>query len=153
MHYNKFPNLGVYHANFFPIWKAIGSLQKLQKNRCIVNLFEILLQNQGVNYLGDKTWATQVQLVMILRPNKNTCRLGNPTLPKFTGETKTFFSSFLKKKIYAFWKAKCLSKCIKLYIFFFLKKIIKKICAPTLPKIFRFVTWNTLVFLFGLIWS
>ena len=42
----------------------------------------------------------------------------------------------------------CLSKCIKLY----LKNINteKKICVPTLPKIFRPVTRNTLLFLFGL---
>ena len=36
-------------------------------------------------------------------------------------------------------------------IFFFPgKKIIKKISVPTLPKIFRPVTRNTLIFLFGL---
>ena len=35
-------------------------------------------------------------------------------------------------------------------IFFQKKKIIKKICVPTLPKIFRPVTRNTLIFLLGL---
>ena len=35
-------------------------------------------------------------------------------------------------------------------IFFSRKKIIKKICVPTLPKIFRPVTRNTLFLLFGL---
>ena len=35
-------------------------------------------------------------------------------------------------------------------IFFARKKIIKKLCVPTLPKIFRPVTRNTLIFLFGL---
>ena len=39
----------------------------------------------------------------------------------------------------------CFSKCIKLY-FFPVKKIIKKICVPTLPKIFRPLTRNTLIF-------
>ena len=43
---------------------------------------------------------------------------------------------------------KCLSKCVKLY--FFRKKKSKKLCVPILPKIFRPVTLNTLIFLFGL---
>ena len=37
------------------------------------------------------------------------------------------------------------SKCREI-IYFFQKKIIKKICVPTLPKIFRRVTINTLIF-------
>ena len=44
--------------------------------------------------------------------------------------------------------AKCLSKCIKIYIF--RKKNEKKTCVSTLPKIFRPVTRNTLISLFGL---
>ena len=36
------------------------------------------------------------------------------------------------------------------YILFPEKKIIKKMCVPTLPKIFKPVTRNTLIFLFGL---
>ena len=36
-------------------------------------------------------------------------------------------------------------------IFFSRKKNIKKLCVPTLPKIFRPVTQNTLTILFGLI--
>ena len=47
-----------------------------------------------------------------------------------------FFKFSRKNNAYAFWKAKCLSKCIKLY--FFLEK--KIICVPTLPKNFRPVT-------------
>ena len=35
-------------------------------------------------------------------------------------------------------------------IYFFQKKNNKKKCVPTLPKIFRPVTQNTLIFLFGL---
>ena len=35
-----------------------------------------------------------------LRPNKNTCVYGNPTLPKFTGETLIFFRFSWEK--YAF---------------------------------------------------
>ena len=35
-------------------------------------------------------------------------------------------------------------------IFFQEKKYLKKICMPTLPKIFRHVTQNTLIHLFGL---
>ena len=44
------------------------------------------------------------------------------------------------------------SKCMKLYFLPEKKEIIKKICVPTctLPKIFRPVTGNTLIFLFGL---
>ena len=33
------------------------------------------------------------------------------------------------------------------------KKILKKIFVPTLPKIFRPVTQNTFIFLFGLTWK
>ena len=43
-----------------------------------------------------------------------------------------------------FERAKCLSKYIN-YVFFLEKKIIKKIGVPTLPKIFRLVTRNTLI--------
>ena len=49
------------------------------------------------------------------------------------------FSGFLLKNI--------ISKCIKLY--FFPEKKNKKKCVPTLPKIFRPVTRNRLIFLFG----
>ena len=42
---------------------------------------------------------------------------------------------------------KCLLKCTQL--FFFQKKKNLNICEPTLPKIFRPVTQNTLIFLFG----
>ena len=35
------------------------------------------------------------------------------------------------------------------YLFFFRKKIFKKMCVPTLPEIFRPLTRNTLNFLFG----
>ena len=38
-----------------------------------------------------------------------------------------------------------------IYFIFFRKKIIKKNMCPTLPKMFRSVTRNTLIFLFGLI--
>ena len=48
-----------------------------------------------------------------------------------------FFLCFLKSKMP--------SKCIKLYFFQ------KKICVPNIPKIFRIVTQNTLIFSFGLI--
>ena len=36
-------------------------------------------------------------------------------------------------------------------IFFPEKKIMKKKCVPTLPKIFRPINGNTLIFIFGLI--
>ena len=57
------------------------------------------------------------------------------------------FSGFLDFFI-AFRKAKCLSKCIK-KIKKNRKKHLKK-CVPTLPKIFRPVTRNTLFILCGL---
>ena len=38
----------------------------------------------------------------------------------------------------------------KIIIFFQKKSIKKEICLPTLPKIFRPITRNTLLFLFGL---
>ena len=41
-------------------------------------------------------------------------------------------------------------KCLKLYLFPELKNNLQKICVPTLPKISRSVTQNTLDFLFGL---
>ena len=47
-----------------------------------------------------------------------------------------------------FEKAKCLSTYIKFY-FFSRKKKLKKICVPTLPKMFGPVIRNTLHFLFG----
>ena len=31
------------------------------------------------------------------------------------------------------------------------KKLLKNICVPTLPKIFRLITRNALIFLFGII--
>ena len=40
-------------------------------------------------------------------------------------------------------------KMHQIIFFFQKKKIIKKICVPTLPKMFRPVTRNTLIFLFG----
>ena len=39
---------------------------------------------------------------------------------------------------------------LKMNIFFFKEQIIKKIYVPFLPKMFRPVTRNTLIFLFGL---
>ena len=47
---------------------------------------------------------------------------------KYWWDLDWYFQVFLKKKIYAFWKAKCLSKCIKLYF------SQKKICVPILLK-------------------
>ena len=41
------------------------------------------------------------------------------------------------------------------FFFFQKKNWLKKICVPTLPKIFRHVSqsgWNILIFLFDLIW-
>ena len=55
---------------------------------------------------------------------------------------------FWKNITLCIWKAKCLSKCIKLY--FFQKNSFKK-CDPNLPKIFRPVTRSTFIFLFGLV--
>ena len=41
----------------------------------------------------------------------------------------------------------------KIVFFFFQEKLIYQKCVPTLTKIFRLVTRNTLIFLFGLISS
>ena len=67
-----------------------------------------------------------------------------PTLPKFTGEV------FWKKNIIlCILKGKMPFKMHKI-IYLSQKKIIKKICVSTLPKIFRPLTRNTLIILFGL---
>ena len=69
------------------------------------------------------------------------------TLPKFTGENLAFFSGFLEKNtILCILKGEMPFKMHKIIIIF----PEKKICVPTLPKIFRPVTRNTLIFLFGL---
>ena len=41
-------------------------------------------------------------------------------------------------------------KMHKIIFFFQIKKIVKKLCVPTLPKIFKPFTRNTLIFLIGL---
>ena len=37
VHYNKFLNLGVYLAKFFPIWKTLGPLTKIAKKKSLGN--------------------------------------------------------------------------------------------------------------------
>ena len=77
-----------------------------------------------------------------IRPNKNTCVSGNPTLPKFTGETY-IFQIFWKILILCILKSEMPFKWI---ILFFSRKTVKKICVPTLTKVFWPVTRNTLIF-------
>ena len=60
---------------------------------------------------------------------------------RYSGKKYNFMHFERRNKITFF--SKCLSKCIKLYFFQ------KKICVPTLPKIFRLVTRNTLIFYFA----
>ena len=67
--------------------------------------------------------VSDVLIPRLFRPNKKIT-----ILPNFTGKTK--ISSGFRKYIYNL----CILKCQK------------KICVPALPKIFRPVTRNTLIF-------
>ena len=87
-----------------------------------------------------------------LRPNKKIHVLRVPQLylnlllkPRIVSGLWEKYNFSRKKYFYAFWKGFCLSKCMKILLFFHPKK-----CAPTLPKMFRNVTRNTLIFSFGL---
>ena len=71
----------------------------------------------------------QCSTVFLLRPNKK-ISVFLVTGLKILGRVGTHF--FLEFFFYSFWKAKCLSKCIKLYFF---PENLKKILGLTL--IFR----------------
>ena len=87
-----------------------------------------------------KCWPKYINLK--LRPKiKKKQPVFRVTQPYVNYWWNLYFFRFLENiSFYAFRKAKCLSKCIKLYFF-----PEKKICVPSLSKIFRLVSRNTLI--------
>ena len=79
---------------------------------------------------------------------KNTCDEGNLNL---LVKPRIFFKFSGKNIILCILKGEMPFKMHKITLFFSRKKRVKKICVPTLLKIVRPITLNTLVFfLFGL---
>ena len=96
------------------------------------------------------SWLNCIKLyVNDLWPNKKITvfRVTRPYLNLLV-KPRIIFRFSGKNKLYAFWKAKCLSKCVKLY-FFSRKKLKQKyVCLPYLNFSDRLPT--TLFFVFGL---
>ena len=96
-------------------------------HRRLFYIYLLIVPSSSSRYFNKIKLTSRLGRLLALSLEILTCVYALPTF------TLIFFQLFLEKiYFYAFWKAKCLSKCIKLSFFFQKKKHNKNMCAyPT----------------------